>query len=187
MRSFRVFIGVGTILFVVGIYMVLPDWPVTATYTDTVRPGGNLYRYYEVTIYTGGRISGGFSETAGHPVSFYVFDKPQYTMFQTNPGIPVGLFSAREVSSGSYSVSVNLSGTYYIVVGHGVGFGQSSQQVNITVTIDGTNTLIQGVGLAAIAIAVVLWLAGYDSRRKSTFSPGPSGFDGHRSICLWSV
>ena len=169
------FLGLGALLFVVGVYLVLPDWPVTDTYTDVIPPGTDRYRYFEVTIYTGGRVSGDFSETAGHPVSLYVFDKTQYAMFQTNAGIPGSLFSTIEVSTGSYSAAVDLPGAYYIVVGHGVGYGQSSQQYNLTLTIDGTNTLILGVGLATIAVGAVILAAGFDSRRTAHLQPWPIG------------
>ncbi len=169
-RRFLVLLSVGSVLFVVGVYMVLPGWPARYAYTGVV-PTGDYAYVISFTIYSAGRIAGDFSEASGHPVSLYVFDKQQYSAFQTQVGIPKALFSITEVPSGSYLTRVSVPGEYYVVVDHGVGYGQTSQQVNITLIIDGTNALFQGVGLAAIAAGAVFWAAGYDFRRKDHLHP----------------
>lgn len=171
-RSILVWIGAGAVFFAVGLYMVLPDWTVTDTYTDTIGPG--QYFWYEVTVFSGGRVKGDFTEKDGRSVSLYVFDQQQFRAFQEGSGVPVGLYSVTEVSRGSYAVSVHVPGTYHIVVRHGVAYEQSSQQVTITLIIDGTNTLVYGVGLTAVAIGVSVWVFGYVSSRRAYLRPWSS-------------
>lgn len=149
--------------------MVLPDWTVTDTYTDTIGPGE--YISYEVTVWSGGRIRGDFTQKDGASVSLYVFDQEQFRSFQERSGVPAALFSVTEVSRGSYAVSVHVPGKYQIVVQHGVAYEYSSQQVTITIIIDGTNTLVLGVGLAAVAVGVGVWVFGYVSGRRAYLRP----------------
>jgi len=171
-RSILVWISAGAVFFAVGLYMVLPDWTVTDTYTDTIGP--EQYFGYEVTVFSGGRIRGDFTEKDGGSVSLYVFDQEQFKSFQEGFGVPAGLFSVTEVSRGSYAVSVHVPGTYHIVVRHGVAYEHSSQQVTITLIIDGTNTLVFGAGLAAVAGGVGVWVFGYISSRRAYLRPWSS-------------
>lgn len=169
---FQTLLGIGATLCFLGIYMVLPDWPATYTYTDII-PAGNYARSTEVIVYTQGQVAGDFSETSGQLISFYVFDSQQHTAYQTQQGIPEALFSVAEVSSGNYSVSVGLPGAYYLVFAHGVGLGQIPQEINFTITIGGTNTLTLGTGVGAIAAGTASLVAGYNARRKAHLQPWP--------------
>lgn len=136
MRWALVFFFIAIFMVPIGIIAIIKDQPYTGSYSFTVPPG--QYYYVPLRVGNGGRISGDFLVSSGQPVTVYVFNQQEYDQYQAN-GSSASLFSATDLSRGSYSASIPTPGTYYVVTAHGTGYDQTSEPVTLSVRIDGTN------------------------------------------------
>jgi hypothetical protein len=157
MKWFLVFFIIGVALAPVGFVALIKDQPYAGAFSFTVPPGE--YYYLPLRVVNGGRVSGNFVESQGQLVSLYVFNQQQFDEYQIK-GALSSLFSTTNLSQGTYSTSISAPGTYYVVTAHGTGYDQTSQQLTLTVRVDGTNLPYLGLE-SLVPIALGLLAASY--------------------------
>ncbi len=152
-------------MLIVAIYLLFPSSPLSVSHTGTISSGANYYLYDKFSILRSGRLTVQFSESNGQTLQVFVFDDAQYVSFTAGQSLP-GLYSSGGSSSGTFSVSFPSFGSYYLVFTHGAGLESVTENVSFSVTLDGYNPVILGLGggiLVAGAISIVL---GYRLRNK---------------------
>lgn len=160
MKLLLVFYLIGIFAFPLGVVAAFSDQPPhTGTFAYTVPPG--QYYYLQLHVSNGGRVSGSFVETQGLPLAIYVFDQQQYDQYDAF-GTSTSLFSATNLSQGTFDASISAPGNYYIVLDHALGYYSTPEQVSLTVTVDGTNLpylvleSLAPIGAVLLASAFVL-------------------------------
>ena len=165
MKAFQAFSILGGIVVIIGVYVLIPTFPLTAHHNLTMGVGANMYLYDKFNVFKSGHLSGQFSESQGQALGVYVFTDAEYTTF-TNGYLPQGLFSSDGPASGSFSVSIPAPGNYYLIFMHGTGLENTSQTVDFSVTLDGYNPVILAAGFGLLAAGAVLVIVGYYLRNK---------------------
>ena len=165
MRAFQVFSLLGGLLLVIGVYLLIPSSPLTASHNGTIDVGANVYLYDKFNVFQSGHLGGQFSESQGQPLRVYVFTDSQYSTFTTG-NIPQGLFSSDGPSSGSFSVSIPSPGNYYLIFMHGVSFASSPQTISFSVSLDGYNPVVLASGFGSLAAGAASFFIGYRLRNK---------------------
>src|SRR6266516_5257848 len=150
---------VGVLIIPLGAVAIIKDQPYSGSFSFTVPPGLSYYRSFHVI--NEGRISGDFIENQGQPVTIFVFNQEEFDQYPTT-ATPTSLFSATDLSHGTFAASISAPGTYYVVVAHGTGYDQAAEPVTLTVKLDGTNLpylaleSLAPIGAAALVSAFVL-------------------------------
>jgi hypothetical protein len=153
---------IGIFMLPIGVVAIVGDQPHTGTFSFTVPSG--LYYYFRLHVSNGGRVSGSFVEVQGLPLAVYVFDQQQYEEYQAFR-TSTSLFSATNLSHGTYEASVPAPGNYYVVLDHAIGYYSTPEQVSLTVRVDGTNLPYQVLESLA-PIGVALLVAAFFLRRR---------------------
>jgi hypothetical protein len=156
---------IGIFMLPVGVVAVVTDHPHTGSFAFTV-PSGQYY-YFQLHVSNGGRVSGSFVEVQGLPLAVYVFNQQQYDeykAFRTS----TSLFSATNLSQGTYEASISAPGNYYVVLDHALGYYSTPEQVSLTVSVDGTNLPYQVLESLAPIGAGLLVAAFFLRRRKNS-------------------
>jgi hypothetical protein len=164
LKAFQIFILAGGFLMIVGVYLLIPADPLTASHIGALQAGANQYLYDKFNVLKTGHMGGQYSESEGEALQVFVFTDSQYAAFASG-STPEGLF-ASDGSSGTISVSMSSPGNYYLVFVHGSGFENSVQNLSFSVTLDGYNPVILAAGLGSLAAGAVSLVIGYRLRNK---------------------
>jgi hypothetical protein len=140
--------------------------------TDTI-PAGNYFFRITFSVQKAGQISGSYSETAGNPITLYLFNGPQFAAYRSGDNSSRMFVSSGR--TGSYSASVSSPGDYYLVLEHGTAYSNRAQNVQLSWTLDGMNPVWLALGVSVLVIGVVLSSLGYLKRRGAL--PPPSATD----------
>jgi hypothetical protein len=117
---------IGIFMLPLGVVAIVNDHPRIGTFAHTV-PSGQYY-YLQLHVSNGGRVSGSFVEAQGLPLAVYVLDQQQYDAYQAFR-TSTSLFSATNLSQGTYEASILAPGNYYIVLDHALGYYSTPEQV----------------------------------------------------------
>ncbi len=172
MKAFRILLVTGGILLIIGIYLAVPGTGASGNGTYSV-PSGNFYYRITFNMLKAGRISGQFSETSGNTISLYIFTSAQFDSYRN--GVADQNLFAMSGSSGSFSASVFSPGDYYLVLQHGANFVNQVQAVQLAWLLDGANPVLLGLGIAVLAVGVILSFVGYRMRARAAPPPSTAG------------
>jgi hypothetical protein len=149
-----VLVFLGGILFLSGQALFAASFFQGADGAVAMIPAGPTWAYvYEIKVLGASRVFGQFADPAGGLVDLFVFEQAQYERFHFD-GTGTSLSSARG-ASGSFSVSLPVSGTYYLVLAHGAGFEYSGQAVHVSYRVAGIQPEFLGIGLPFVAVGIV--------------------------------
>jgi hypothetical protein len=155
---------IGIFMLPVGAVAIVNDHPRMATFAFTV-PSGQYY-YFQLHVSNGGLVSGSFVEAQGLPLAVYVLDQQQYDAYQAFR-TSTSLFSATNLSQGTYKASIPAPGNYYIVLDHALGYYSTPEQVSLIVRVDGINLPYQVLESLAPIGAGLLVFAFFLRRREN--------------------
>jgi len=164
----RVLLLVGGVLFLSGQALLAASFlQGTQGTVATIPPGPAWFYVYQIKVIGSSRMSGQFAALAGDVVHLYVFGEKQYELYAFI-GWGYGLFSVNG-SSGSFAIDLPSSGTYFLVLAHGRGAENSTQDVRVSYRVAGIEPefITVASGLIAPGIALVafgLWVR--ERRRK---------------------
>jgi len=144
-----------------GLNAISRNVPYNGTFSITILPG--KYHYLPLYIVGEGRLSFDFLETRSQLVSFYFLTEQQYDSYKST-GITAGLYSITNVASWTYATPIPATGNFYLILAHGTGFDQTSEQVTLNIRLDGTNSLY--LGLEGITFVAIVALPVYYFLRK---------------------
>ena len=135
MKLFQILFVFAGLFYLIGVlFAISPIYANTKTATFSI-PSGPYYYSMSFNLLPWGSISGSFSESAGHTVNIYILNDEQLTAYSSS-GQSQSIFSTSG-PSGSFSASVSAVGRYSIVAGHGLGYEQTSQQLQVNYTVYG--------------------------------------------------
>jgi hypothetical protein len=163
MKSFQVAIVIGALVALIGIGLLYPTRPSQDNYNDFIGP--DEFYYVEMDIFFGGRVSGNYTDSGGRSLILHVYDTQQFLTFTTQ-STPQGLFSTSG-SSRFFSADLSMPGKYYVVIEHGLGDEQTTQTFTMNVRIDGTNSLMLGLGVGMTAVGGIVAIVGYRAKKRS--------------------
>ena len=144
-----------------GLNAISRNVPYNGTFSITILPGE--YHYLPLYIVGEGRLSFDFLETRSQLVSFYFLTEQQYDSYKST-GITAGLYSITNVASWTYATPIPATGNFYLILAHGTGFDQTSEQVTLNIKLDGTNSPY--LGLEGITFVAIVALPVYYFLRK---------------------
>jgi len=133
--------------------------------TDTVELPTDAGIFYRMTVsgQLSGHVSGDFEVDVG-TVNFYILDSEQYEAYSYDLDPGDSLYS-QTGTSGSFSVDLPDTSTYYVCVDHGIGIGPG-QTVTIHVKVSGITVMFMAGGAVALVIGVVLAILGFRMKAK---------------------
>lgn len=144
----------GGMLFLAGQGLMASSFlPGDRTVDGTIPAGPEWFYVYRVEVLGPARVEGHFADPTGRPVDFFVFAQSEYDVY-AQVGLSEPLF-AGQGSGVDFSVPLESSGTYYLVLDHGDGFEWSVQEVRMSVRILGIEPQFLVVGLALIGSGIV--------------------------------
>lgn len=149
----RVLLLVAGVLFLSGQALLTSSFFQGTQGTIATIPAGPTWFFpYHIKVLGSSRVSGQFADPAGGVVNVYVFGESQYEWYAFI-GLGQGLFSTNG-SSGTFSIDLPSSGTYYLVFAHGAGSEEARQEVRVSYRVAGIEPEFLGVGVPLIAIGI---------------------------------
>jgi hypothetical protein len=144
------------IMIIVGLIGIL--WgikPTEQSETVTIPAGDTYYRYWLISFWLNGHISGDFEVTGAGTVELFVLDSEQYEQYAYDM-MPSDYLDMANGTVGSFSADMPDTSTYYIVVNHGEGFGTIDQTIRITIKVSGLDLTWLIIGVVLLAVGAVL-------------------------------
>lgn len=173
MKRFKVLVVVGGVLLIVGILIALGS-PANGSKDSTFTiPNGAGY-YYQYTFsgtFAGEQIDFSYAVQSSGTVDVYVLNAAQYSSYAYDLTVTSSLYANPGTVSGTGSVAVPESGTYYLVINHGSGFASSSQDGQMSIRTSGLNVPLLAAGIVLAAAGIVLLALGYRLRTKALAPP----------------
>ncbi|HEX7392513.1 MAG TPA: hypothetical protein VF374_06125 [Thermoplasmata archaeon] len=171
MKKGKILIAVGVMVLVLGIYFaVFAVLPTDDTENVTI-PAGEWYYVFSLGGIIGGSVDVDYTVADGS-IHVFVFNSDQYAEYEST-GVAQVLYS-HSGDSGSFTFDLPDSGTYYIVLEHGLLSVLFDQDVAFQTTISGTS--ITGIVTGVVLIVVGAVIAFYGSKlkaRESVAAPPP--------------
>ncbi|MBO0888185.1 hypothetical protein J2P12_03705 [Candidatus Bathyarchaeota archaeon] len=167
MRGYLILAIAGGILAISGIYLLIPAAPVSGDRALSI-PAGDYFTRLTFHVFKSDRISGNFYESSGNTITLYIFNGEQLGIYKST-GRVNGMFQVTS-ARGTYSASFSSPGDYYLVVAHDVSDSGLIQSVNVSFTLDGTNSLVLGSGIFLIAAGAGMIILG-NARKRRTETP----------------
>ncbi len=188
-RKSMIVVRVGIALVIVGLGVVVGDLLVEDSahgVTGSI-PGGYYIAFHTNSQEVFGHLSGSYSISPGG-VSFRIYTSDQFQSYSTT-GFADSIYQSNG-PSGSFSVDLPGTGTYYMVAVHSsdLSLQSTTQNLSLTYLISGIalGNLISGIG--ALVIGVALIIAGRRIRDKvrisalATTNEPSSGFAMNRQV-----
>lgn len=160
MKLFYALFFVACLLAGIGIVAIARQ-SYSETYSLSLPP--RYYSYNSVYMLGTGHVSGGFSESQGQPVTFYVFNQQEFDTYKTGGGIASFIFSIANVPSGTYQADIQSAGRYYLVI-----ISDSDQTTEqITQNFTATQSNLPYLGLESLAgISLILLIVSFRVRAR---------------------
>jgi len=161
------------ILVVIGfIGLVWSFQPTEGTTTAELPSGDGYYSGFEVSLWFNGHIDGDFEVVSGDgTVRLFVLDEAQYDDYSYD-GVASDSLYAYTGSSGSFSVDLPTTSTYYVVVDH--GSVTTAQTVEIAYEVSGIDIIYLVGGVVLLAIGAVLVVVGIRMKARAKAAEPPS-------------
>ncbi len=167
MKSFKIFIVVGLLVFFGGAYLLENSYgSITKQEVLTIPPGDAYYYYLKTQGSLQGKFYGSFTVSSGN-VDVYILNEQQYQTYSINLLPTVYFYHELNVSSGSFNVDLPNPDTYYFVTNHGLGFESTEQSVTVNYYFSGTNYLYLIGGVLALVAGCIFLVVGYVMKKKT--------------------
>jgi len=165
MRKPGVAVGIGALMVLIGLVVLIGSLHLGEDKREfDINPGELYYNYISVGLFPGAKLSGIYQVSDGSSIELYVFSSQDYENYQ-NGGTAYYITHASG-SSGSFDVTVDTGGTYYIVLEHSDAYNNRRQTGSATYKITGTDVVMLVVGALILVIGLVLTIFGVKLRRK---------------------
>ena len=161
------------ILLVIGfIGLAWSFQPSEGTVTAELPSGDGYYSGFEVSLWFNGHIDGDFEVVSGDgTVRLFVLDEAQYEDYSYDGVVSDSLFYSVGYS-GSFSVDLPTTSTYYIVVDH--GSVTTAQTVEIAYEVSGLDLIYLIGGSVLLAAGVALVIVGMRMKARAKAAEPPS-------------
>jgi hypothetical protein len=161
------------ILLVIGfIGLAWSFQPTEGSMTAELPSGDGYYSGFEVSLWLNGHIAGDFEVVSGDgTVRLFILDEAQYDDYSYDGVVSDSLYYYTG-SSGSFSVDLPTTSTYYVVVDH--GSVTTAQTVDIAYEVSGIDIIYLVGGAVLLAIGVVLVIVGMRMKAKAKAAEPPS-------------
>jgi hypothetical protein len=162
MRTRKILGIVAPILMSIGVLVTIWSFsPAEQSETGTILAGDGWILYYEVSGWMNGHLSGDFIVATGEgQVTAYIMDTDAYKGYILTATVADPMYEETG-SSGSFSVDLPSSSTYYIVFAHSDRITEQDVDVDIRVTgitltmlVGGIILVVAGVALGVVAFAM---------------------------------
>jgi len=169
-KPLRIIAYILVVLGIIGVAWSIQ--PTEGTSTAELPSGAGYYSFIKVSMWLNGHVEGNFEVTSGDgSVRFFVFDSTQYDDYSVDGVASDNMFTMTG-ASGSFSVDLPTTSTYYLVVDH--GSTTAAQTVDITYKVSGLDIKYLIGGAVLLAVGVVLAVMGMRMKRKSSATTQPS-------------
>jgi flagellar basal body-associated protein FliL len=166
MKSHKILQIVALILMIIGLIGLTWSFqPSEGTTVADLPSGAGYYNYIEVSMWFNGHMAGDFTVTSGDgTVRIFILDSTQYSDYSHDGQVSESIF-AYIASTGTFSVDLPTTSTYYLVVDH--GSTTTAKIVEISYEVSGLDLKYLIGGAVLLAVGAVLAIIGMRMKAKS--------------------